>query len=117
MQKFDKYDALNGQEVLIGAGIGYGDGASNFEAGSLDQDNMVVEDKIGSAPYSEGGAVKFLAATPLPMAHNLVNSGDSGVQSQQSLNNHHKLNQPKIEILQPEVKDILSSMTNICEYT
>ena len=103
MEKFDKYDALNGQEVLVG------DRTSNFEAGSLDQDNMVVEDKIGAPTFSEGGTVKFLAATPLPMAHNLVNSGDSGVQSQQSLNNHHKLNQPKIEILQPEVKDILST--------
>ena len=113
MEKFDKYDALNGQEILVGTttGSGYGDRTSaNFEAGSLDQDNMIVEDnKMISAPFSEGGAVKFLAATPLPMAHNLVNSGDSGVQSQQSLNNHHKLNQPKIEILQPEVKDILST--------
>ena len=47
MEKFDKYDALNGQEVLVGTttGSGYGDRTSaNFEAGSLDQDNMIVED-------------------------------------------------------------------------
>ena len=45
-----------------------------------------------------GGAVKTLAATPLQLAHNLINNTDSGVHSQQSLKS------VKIEILQPEVK-------------
>eukprot|EP00093_Oithona_nana_P012635 12635.XXX_680196_691581_1 [CDS] Oithona nana genome sequencing. len=58
-------------------------------------------------PFSEGGAVKVLAATPLQLAHNLINTTntiDSGVHSQQSLNKS-----VKIEILQPEVKDLLST--------
>ena len=57
-------------------------------------------------PFSEGGAVKVLAATPLQLAHNLINTNtiDSGVHSQQSLNKS-----VKIEILQPEVKELLST--------
>ena len=50
-----------------------------------------------------GGAVKTLAATPLQLAHNLINNTDSGVHSQQSLKS------VKIEILQPEVKELLST--------
>ena len=64
-----------------------------------------------------GGAVKTLSATPLQLAHNLINNTDSGVHSQQSLKS------VKIEILQPEVKgwliskgilvSILSSILNL----
>ena len=77
---------------------------SNFEAGSLDQD---LDEKI--MPFSDGGVVKVLAATPLPLAHNLVNTTDSGVQSQQSLNHANHVIKPKVEILQPEIKELLSS--------
>ncbi len=56
-----------------------------------------------------GGVVKMLAATPLNIAHNLVNNADSGVQSQQSLDHSAKGTPVKIEILQPEVKEVLAS--------
>ena len=72
------------------------------EATSIDLD---IEDEKSLRCLSEGGgAVKTLAATPLQLAHNLINNTpDSGVHSQQSLKS------VKIEILQPEVKELLST--------
>ena len=99
MKHFQNYDALGAMHQ----GQQDSERVSNFEGGSLDQE---IEDKL--MPFSEGGAVKVLAATPLPLANHLVNGGsDSGVHSQQSLTgNNVKL---KSEILQPEIKELLST--------
>jgi hypothetical protein len=66
--------------------------------------DLDIDDEKSLRCLSEGGgAVKTLAATPLQLAHNLINNTDSGVHSQQSLKS------VKIEILQPEVKELLST--------
>jgi hypothetical protein len=85
------------------------EGASNYAPESIDEN--ILNNHLEQRPsITELGAVKMLVATPLHINHNVVNS-DSGVQSQQSLEPNGGQNNKsiKIEILQPEIKELLST--------